>query len=337
MPTLSKAHFQLTGCCNLNCVFCGQRKGMLSCDAGTELSVTEWLRVARELREEAAKAGLAPEVTLWGGEPLLWPEFDSLARELHAMRIRLSIVTNGTLIDRHAEALNEWFAEIYLSLDGEQNVHDSIRGRGTFERVAANVRLLSPRHGKLIFMTTLADSTVEAAPELPLRLAAEFRPDGWIFSQLMYLTDAEIARYQEIAARLGQPPYPELAAWRRGDDREYRAKLRAAERRIAEIRYPFPVRFVAQNYPDERFAACRCEAVNHRLHIRHDGECGCCTDYFGISFGNVRQNSLAEIFHGERAEKLRHFLKTERLPFCSHCPWLGQPEYFRKAETVPAE
>ena len=336
-PILSRAHFQLTGCCNLNCVFCGQRKGMIACDERDGLAVDDWLRIARSIRDEAAAAGQIAEITLWGGEPLLWPEFSTLAYALRAPGVRLCVVTNGTLIDRHAGALNECFDEIYLSLDGEREVHDSIRGAGTFDRVAANVRLLAPRRGKLFFMTTLADETIAAAPELPLKLAEKFRPDGWIFSQLIYLSGEEIARYRSCAARLGQVEYPELAAYLRCDDRTYLEKLRLAERKIAETVYPFPVRFVGQNYPDGRFDNIHCEALYHRLHIRHDGECGCCTDYFGITLGNVRQHSADAIFHGQRAETLRRFLAAERLPICDHCPWLGQAGHFAPASSPMAD
>ena len=53
-PILSRAHFQLTGCCNLNCVFCGQRKGMIACD--------DLEAVAQTVREAACRiaAGEGP-------------------------------------------------------------------------------------------------------------------------------------------------------------------------------------------------------------------------------------------------------------------------------------
>ena len=73
------------------------------------------------------------------------------------------------------------------------------------------------------------------------------------------------------------------------------------------------------------------------MHIRHDGECGCCTDYFGITLGNVRQHSADAIFHGQRAETLRRFLAAERLPICDHCPWLGQAGHFAPASSPMAD
>ena len=325
---LNKAHFQLTGCCNLACRFCGQHKGMLACDDGDTVTFDDWLRVGEELRHEAAAGGSAPQVMLWGGEPLLWPRFSELARELYGAGIRLGVVTNGTLIDRHAGALNECFDEIYLSLDGDETMHDLIRGEGTFRRIAANVPLLAKRRGRLILMTTLSDDTIGAAPELPGKLGGRFRPDGWVFGQLIYVFPEEIDRYRRIAAEIGQPEYPELAAWSRSEDAGYLARLRAAERKLRALRAPFPIHFVPHHYPEGRFGSCHCPAVDHRLHIRHDGECGVCTDYFGFSLGNIHRHSLGEIFRGERASRLRAFLHENRMPICDHCPWLGQAEKF---------
>ena len=61
------------------------------------------------------------------------------------------------------------------------------------------------------------------------------------------------------------------------------------------------------------------------MHIRHDGEVGFCTDYFGFSAGNVREQSLAAIFSGDRAERFRAAVRAHALPICRHCPWRDQP------------
>ena len=38
------------------------------------------------------------------------------------------IVTNGTLLDRHAETVPDCLDKIYVSVDGPEQLHDSIRG-----------------------------------------------------------------------------------------------------------------------------------------------------------------------------------------------------------------
>ncbi len=49
------------------------------------------------------------------------------------------IVTNGTLLDRHAETVPDCLDKIYVSVDGPEQLHDSIRGAGTFRKIRENL------------------------------------------------------------------------------------------------------------------------------------------------------------------------------------------------------
>ena len=189
-PQITSIHFQLTGRCNLRCIFCGQQNGMFGgCLKDREIPPQKWFEIADSLRGLSPK----PEIVLWGGEPLLYEQFDELARHLHDSGFELGIITNGTLIDRHAELLNRCFKTIYISLDGDAPYHNRIRGKGVFERVAHNVSLLKNRSGRLIFLSTLADENVDSAPGLPLILG-KLGPDLIHLQRLMYFTRAEIER-----------------------------------------------------------------------------------------------------------------------------------------------
>ena len=130
-PEIVSMHFQLTGRCNLKCVFCGQQNGMFSGSHREELPYEKWISLAEEMRNHGSR----PEIILWGGEPLLYPRFDELAEHLRRMGFELGIVTNGTLADRHADILNNDFKTIYISLDGNAEYHNRIRGKGVFEKV----------------------------------------------------------------------------------------------------------------------------------------------------------------------------------------------------------
>ena len=220
-PQITSIHFQLTGRCNLRCIFCGQQNGMFGgCLKDREIPPQKWFEIADSLRGLSPK----PEIVLWGGEPLLYEQFDELARHLHDSGFELGIITNGTLIDRHAELLNRCFKTIYISLDGDAPYHNRIRGKGVFERVAHNVSLLKNRSGRLIFLSTLADENVESAPELPLILG-KLGPDLIHLQRLMYFTRAEIDEYRAWLRREFQTDDPTIEVWRREDDREYHIAL----------------------------------------------------------------------------------------------------------------
>jgi sulfatase maturation enzyme AslB (radical SAM superfamily) len=78
-----------------------------------------------------------PGVLLSGGEPLIHPRFFDLARYARGQGVRLTLSTNGTLIDRDAarRLKDTGFAYVGISLDGIGATHDHFRGRqGAFDK-----------------------------------------------------------------------------------------------------------------------------------------------------------------------------------------------------------
>lgn len=309
--------FQLTPRCNLHCSFCGQNRGMRA-SAPVELTVDTWLELARQAAELAAPAKAA--ITLWGGEPLLYPGFDILTEKLAAMPgISLQLITNGTMLDRHADIVNQYIDSIFVSIEGDRELTDAARGKGTFDQLCRNLPLLRERRGTLALMSVISDSNVARMTEIPDMLA-QFAPDRVILSQLMYLRDGEIRRYREESLRRFGCDYPELQQWQREDDAAYIDALKKGVEKLKSREYPFPVVFTPHLYPWTEDAP-PCRAPWTRIHIRNDGACGFCTDYFGFNAGNATQMTLREIFHSEAAEAFRNAARDSALPICRHCPW----------------
>lgn len=284
-----------------------------------ELPVAFWLRCAGEIEPGAA-------ITLWGGEPLLYGGFEELAERLSGTGHPLEIVTNATQADRHAETLCRCFDRIHISVDGPEELHDAVRGKGVFARVKRNLELLRDRRGKLIFLCTISDANVGRMAELPAELAG-LGPDEVILQQLMYLTGREIDAYRTYSRTHFDCDYPELAAWRRDDDADYIAEFRRQCAQVSAKRHPVKVVVTEHCYPEGAPDAPHCRAPESRVHIRHDGEVGFCTDYFGFSIGNARMADLRELMNGERAELWRKAQRRHQLPVCSHCPWRLQQPY----------
>lgn len=90
--------FELTPRCSLNCKMCYIRmtKEQMA-PLGTERTVSQWV----DLAQQAKQAGMV-FLLLTGGEPLMYPDFFPLLRELSQMGLSIDINTNGTLIDEKA-------------------------------------------------------------------------------------------------------------------------------------------------------------------------------------------------------------------------------------------
>lgn len=136
--------WRITTRCNFACAFCAYDRRL----GGTRHSVdpAEVERVALLAGELAARSGERLLLSWLGGEPLLWPPLldlsDRLARH---PGIALSLTGNGTRLGDPAvrQRLLQSFAELTLSLDGPEALHDALRGApGSFARVRAAIAAL---------------------------------------------------------------------------------------------------------------------------------------------------------------------------------------------------
>ncbi len=128
--------FEITRACNLTCTHCFNDSGRRLPD---ELSDKERLAVIEDL----CFAGVQ-EVRFTGGEPLV---IDSLFDYVALVRkngLRASIGTNGALISALiAEKLaSAGLNNAITSIDGMEEKHDSIRGKGSFRKTLTGVQAL---------------------------------------------------------------------------------------------------------------------------------------------------------------------------------------------------
>src|ERR1043166_7230722 len=128
--------WNITRRCNLACIHC------YSDSAAREYPGELNWDQCQAVVDDLAQLGV-PAVLLSGGEPLVHPRFFDLAGYAREQGLRLTLSTNGTLIDRGAaQRLKETgFAYVGISLDGIGTIHDHFRGRvGAFDKTVAAFR-----------------------------------------------------------------------------------------------------------------------------------------------------------------------------------------------------
>ena len=145
--------------CNLGCTYCYAQQG----DFGMEsrLMSLEEAERAIDLVLADAERGDHVSVAFMGGEPLVNRDVVHAATEYAAGRsatagveLRLSITTNGTLLDaRDVELFERHGFAVTVSIDGDRDTHDALRpfrnGRGSYDRVLARVRPLLERQHRM--------------------------------------------------------------------------------------------------------------------------------------------------------------------------------------------
>jgi SynChlorMet cassette radical SAM/SPASM protein ScmE len=129
----------VTGRCNLGCAYCSHFTG--PGDVGEDLDCETWLRFFEELGQNGVM-----HVILQGGEPFMREDIGALIQGVVKNRMRFSLLSNGTLIDRKtAEIISESGRcnGVQVSIDGlNAEAHDAFRGPGSYSAAVAGISQL---------------------------------------------------------------------------------------------------------------------------------------------------------------------------------------------------
>ncbi len=130
------AEFDLTDDCNLRCVHCYHFRNSKTFD-GVAVEIGIWEAKFVELYN----AGIR-RVLLIGGEPTIRMDVIKLAAKIFPY---IDICSNGTI------RIGDFYKQkIFVSVDGDRDTHDGIRGKGVFDKIIENY---SGDHRVVISMT----------------------------------------------------------------------------------------------------------------------------------------------------------------------------------------
>ncbi len=137
--------WHLTERCNLRCRHCYQ--GERSTD---EMPFREIRNVIIEVSDtvkewsESYGVSLSPSMNITGGEPFLRNDLPEILGEIKKQGLKIYLLTNGTLVDKkRARMLADLGVDgVQVSMEGPEDVHDVIRGAGSYSASAAGVEQL---------------------------------------------------------------------------------------------------------------------------------------------------------------------------------------------------
>lgn len=264
------------------------------------------------------------QVVLTGGEPLLHSDLGALCNFFREQRIQLTLLTTGLLLNKRAEEVATLFDDIIISLDGPQEIHDSIRRvNGAYNLIhkgIAAVRHLNPAI-PITCRTTVQKAnhrhlrdTVDAARALGLDsisfLAADLtsvafnRPLIWPGEKL-----SEIGLNPEEVRALDEEIEQLILEYEAGINHKYilesPAKLRKIGRRFRE--------HLGELTPQPPI----CNAPWVSAVVEVDGSVRPC--FFHRAIGNINSLTLEEVINGVAAHEFRQSLDMETNPTCQRC------------------
>jgi radical SAM protein with 4Fe4S-binding SPASM domain len=120
--SLYSAVLEMTLACSQRCRACGSRAGF---PREGELEANEWLSLIDELDSLGCR-----RLTLSGGEPLLSPHWEVVARRGREHGMAVDVITSGAGVDAELaqRLMDADLNGVTLSVDGVGAVHDELRG-----------------------------------------------------------------------------------------------------------------------------------------------------------------------------------------------------------------
>jgi SynChlorMet cassette radical SAM/SPASM protein ScmE len=323
MPTPRNVGIAITGRCNLRCAYCFYADEMAALG---DLPTEAWLAFFDEL----GRLGVM-DVSLTGGEAFTRPDLFELIDGVIANRMRYNILSNGTLIDERMLARFEEGKRrlrldyIQISIDGScAEVHNQSRP-GSFDRALRGLRLLKEAGFPVMVRTTINRHNLHDLEKIAHLLLDEIGLASFATNEAdligagcqnqgqIALTAAEVQEAMETLARLGER-YPGRLSAQAGPQakRQMYAEMEHA-RRTGEKAARWTMGYLSS-----------CGGMFSKIDVLHDGTIVPCHILHGLGLGNVKSDSLGEIWRAHptlRALRERRTIPMDQVPGCEDCEW----------------
>jgi radical SAM protein with 4Fe4S-binding SPASM domain len=345
---IRQVSIRITDLCNLRCHTCGQwgDQGFLRGQNPKDFKKREVPpRRYLEVLEDLVRHGHRPSVYLWGGEPMLYEGTLEVIDAASALRLPVSIATNGTRIAGAASRLVK--APLFLlqvSIDGPTaELHNRARpGVGqadNFADILAGlhaVRQARRENGRgLPLIASLTTISQENFRHL-VDIYEAFRglADLFVF-YLAWWIDQERAQAHDddFSRRFGFKPrrhWGWVGDWKPGDYQALQRQLQGVQESSRSWSAP-PVTVIPPIFGEDnlrayycdhqaRFGYEKCLSIYQAVEINSNGDLSPCRDYHDYVVGNLKERTITELWNSPAYRRFRCSLAGEGLmPVCSRC------------------
>jgi MoaA/NifB/PqqE/SkfB family radical SAM enzyme len=330
----------LTYRCNLHCQMCGQWGARGSLKTLPPAITRRYLEVPLiEGLIEEVKA-FHPTITLFGGEPLLHPQWEEVVKLIKGAGLRCNMISNGILLKRRAEqAVRFGLDEIIFSLDGPAEVHDRIRGgKGVFRRALEGFQHLEKvkkKYGRkrpLVNVNTVIWEENQAILQEIVEQAACFGAKTITFHHLIFADQKAFDETERITQAALAFSSPDWAGFIMDELPRIDPEVIIAQKRMIEGGKNAVPAFFYPNFSDEEIRSYygsfsflpssykrRCLSPWMVAYVLPDGRVKPCLS-LGYAMGDLHDTPFKEIWDGERAVQFRCLIKERcYFPVCPRC------------------
>lgn len=314
----------LTGKCNLHCPYCFYANEM---EGRRDVPAEQWFRFFEEIKALGVRS-----LTLSGGEVFVRPDLWELIDAIVDARMRFCFLSNGTLIDAETlERLQEpsrrrRLDDIQISIDGScAEVHDGIRGAGSFDRSIRALRLLREARIPVAVRTTINRHNVDDIENIAAFLLDDIGLSSFGTNDAMPMgAGCDNQRSITLTAR------QQLHAMRTCEmlEKRYNGRITATAGPLSKIksyREMERARLTGEKTGRWRMGyLTACGGVFNKLSVNHDGIITPCNILPGTELGRINRDPIPRVWKEHPAlESLRNRRKISMrdVPGCEDCEW----------------
>lgn len=298
-----KLQWKITNRCNLKCKHCYE---------GEKDSVEMTKEEIENAFEMFLKSNLL-SLTITGGEALLVENLATYVSKCLRAKIFVKIFTNGLLLDKFVDELYEDidlnFLSLEVSVDGTREVHDYIRGKGNFSRTVKNIEYAISKGITVITNTVVNKVNKDSIVSMMKNLhdigvdniqISNLIVTGWAKDNIddLYIEKKELQYFYENIAK------------------EIDFDFCYADITSNEVLVSRGKEKSLHSYGENTWKCC---AGMGRLTIDHSGNVLICPSLNEYVIGNIKHNSIVEIWknplRNEYVKKLKKINENRKVCF----------------------
>lgn len=302
--------------CNCRCAMCDIWKDNHNLKQLTEADIKGLMDTFRKFDTR--------QVLMSGGEALLHPNFFRFCEILKQESIKVTLLSTGLTLKKHAAELSKWVNDIIVSLDGDETTHNAIRNiPGAFNKMKEGIqaiKLCGPDF-RITGRSVIHRSNfhkwpeiIESAKEIGLDQISFLPADvsSHAFNREILWSDA---RQHDIL--LDKEDLPELRNvilyLFKNYKKDFETKFIAESMEKIQKIYNYYAAFYKLN----PFPYKKCNAPWVSTVIEADGTVRPC--FFHQSLGNIHEDTLEKILNSDDAIGFRKALDIDSNVICEKC------------------
>ncbi|HVE12951.1 MAG TPA: radical SAM protein [Elusimicrobiota bacterium] len=282
-------NIHVTDVCNLRCAYC----------------YVDFDHAIKDLPLDALKKAISEaracgteRISLEGGEPTARKDIGDLVDPIVDLGSECNINTNGYFIPRHVQRLKR-AAMLSVSLDGPKEVHDRLRGPGSFDKAVEGIRV-ARANGIRVHILSVLTKHNRAHVDYMLGLA-ESLGCSWVPNSLFFMAGVKIDREQAKEYAIDDEDYRRLL----GELVEKKRLGRPIVWSESTLRYAgrWPESYFQSNMFEERakreagFEPVQCQAARFFVVMQTNGDLYSCDPLLGYGKpANAVELGFAEAF-----------------------------------------